>query len=130
MDHGADAHLTRLDRDEQLGAAQPVIVLTPGGLAERDDLGVRGGIVRADRLIEPAADHRAVEHDDRADGHFPAPPRFTGQLERSAHELLIHTAASYVRWPPARRHWRCSNSLFYHAADREQLGLVSSAAGH
>jgi hypothetical protein len=77
-------------------------------------------------LIEPAADHRAVEHDDRADGHFPAPPRFTGQLERSAHELLIHTAASYVRWPPAgHHHGRCSNSLFYHAAVRERLGLAA-----
>jgi hypothetical protein len=48
--------------------------------------------VSTDGLIEPLADHDAVEHHHRPDRHFTTPPRFCRKLERRPHERLVHRA--------------------------------------
>ena len=70
VNHGPDAHLTRLDRDIQRRAGQPVIAEPFPGIPQRDDFGVRRRVVRADRLVETPADYRPVERDHRTDRHF------------------------------------------------------------
>jgi hypothetical protein len=55
MQHRADAHRARLERDVQVAVGQPVVARDLRGLAQCDDLGVRRGIVAADRLVEAGA---------------------------------------------------------------------------
>ena len=90
VDHRAHAHLARFDGHVHCGAAQPVIASPSSRVAQRHDLGVRGGVVGRDRLIESLADDRLVDDDDGADGNFATAAGFGGELERGAHERLIH----------------------------------------
>jgi hypothetical protein len=61
----------------------------PGGVAQRDDLGMRGGIVPADGLIEPAADDLAAGHDHRPHRHFAGAPSLLRLRQCLAHEPIV-----------------------------------------
>ena len=51
---------------------------------------MRGRIVRTDRLVEPFADDRAVEHDHGADRHLAPLPRLLRKNKGGADELTLH----------------------------------------
>ena len=58
-------------------------------VAQRPDLRVRGRVAAFDRRVAPAADDRAVAHDERADGDLAARARRPGERERLTHQLVI-----------------------------------------
>jgi hypothetical protein len=89
----ADAHQTRLDRDAQHGARQPVVPHLPRRVADRHNLGVRGRIAGRDRLVEAAPDNRALQDHDRADRHLAGVACPARLLDRQRHPLVVHQAA-------------------------------------
>ena len=68
---------------------EPVVPDAPGRVPEGHDLGVRGWIVRGDRLIEPFADDGVVQDDDGADGDLAAFLCPSRQVQRGPHEPLV-----------------------------------------
>ena len=90
MHHRADAHETRLDRDVQRRAGEPVVADPLARRAHRHDLGMRGGIVRLARLIVAPADDVAVEDDDAADWYLSQLRGLRGSLQRFVHEGFMH----------------------------------------
>ena len=83
------AHRTRLDRDVESGIGETVVGRGLRRRAQRDDLGMRGGIAAADRLVEAGGDQLAIAHQHRTDRHFAgrrAEPRL---FERELHPLAV-----------------------------------------
>ena len=72
LDHRPHAHGARLERDVDLGADQPVGTEPPRGAAQRQEFGMSGRIVRADRLVAGPRQHLAAGDDHGADRHFAA----------------------------------------------------------
>ena len=60
------------------------------GIPDGHDLGVSCGIVGADRLVEPLADHPIVEHHDSSDRHLAHVSGAHCQAERLSHEPTLH----------------------------------------
>ena len=75
-----------------------------GRVADRDDLRVRRRIARRDRLVEAAADDRAVERHDRADRHFAGVARAPRLVERRLHPRRRTSRPHNIR--------ACSRSCF------------------
>ena len=57
---------------------------------------MRGGVVRADRLIEPGADDPPVDRDDGTNRHFTGSGRPPRLRERQVHELFVGHKAEIV----------------------------------
>ena len=93
VDHCAHAHLAGFDRHVQRRTRQPVIPDALCRVADGDDLGVRGGIVRADRLVAARTHDLAIDHDHRTDGNFPARLRLPCGMQGGTHEPGIATHA-------------------------------------
>jgi hypothetical protein len=55
MQHGARTHRAGLERDEQLAAIEPVVAQRGGTGAQRVDLGMGAGVVRATGVLRPVA---------------------------------------------------------------------------
>ena len=94
VERGAAAHRARLDGGVERGAGQPII--SPGlrGRAQREDLGMRGGVTESDGRVVSTADDLLPDDDDRADRNLAggeAAPRF---VERGAHPRFV---SAYTR---------------------------------
>ena len=90
MADGAGAHGAGLQRHRQAKAGQPIIAQLRGGGAEREDLGMGGGIVRGDRLVRRDRDHLAglrIEH-HRAHRSFAGGGGGLRRFEGDAHGAL------------------------------------------
>ncbi len=85
MDHRARAHRAGLERHVKRRVEQAVGPERLSGRAQRDHLGVRAGIVRANRLVPALGDDRPVVHDDGAHRHLPCLLRLPCQIERTPH---------------------------------------------
>ena len=70
MNQSPCAHGARFNCSKQLAVGQTVVTKIATGLAESQDLGMRGGIVVGNVAIPTAADDTSVAHDDCADRHF------------------------------------------------------------
>jgi hypothetical protein len=67
---GAGTHRARLEGHIKITIEQPVVTNGLPGLAERQDLRVRRGVVSAERAVASPAYDTRVADDDSADGHF------------------------------------------------------------
>ena len=89
MHDGRGAHETRLECDVEHSVIQPVVAARLPGRAQRDDLRVRGRIMRGDGTVAAARHHLLAPHQHRTHGYFAALaslPRF-GQGQ--AHEIGV-----------------------------------------
>ena len=79
-----------------------------GGVAQRQHLGVGGGVAGELALVVAAGDDPAVDDDDGPDGHVAVLERGAGLLEGEAHQLVVghHGPGPYSPLPPpvARPH--------------------------
>ncbi len=89
VDHRPHTHLARLDGNVERRAGQPVIRQTCRRLPQRDDFGVGGRIVAADRLVEPGSHDRRAEDDDSADRDLTTFAGLDRLVERRPHETLV-----------------------------------------
>ena len=89
VDQRPDAHQAGLDRDVQGRAGQAIVADAACGIANRDDLRVRGRVLRRDRLIEPASDDFLVHDDDGADRHLAGVTGAARLSESGGHHLVM-----------------------------------------
>jgi hypothetical protein len=89
VEHGADAHHTRLQGDKKFAANQTVIADALSGIAQRGDLGMGSGIMARDRRIEAAPDNFASLDHYGTYRHLTSECRLFGKLKRLAHEISI-----------------------------------------
>src|SRR4029077_18958276 len=92
-DGGAGAHRARLDGHVERAIRQPPACDGACGLANGDDLGMRGRIRIDLSTIAGARDDLAVAHDRGPDRHVAVFRRKTPFLDGHTHEALV------VRWP-------------------------------
>ena len=89
QDDPARAHRAGLEGHHQRAAVQPPRAQGPGGLAQRQDLGVGGGVAVGLPAVAAPADHRPVRADvDGADRHVLRPERRPGLGDGQPHPLL------------------------------------------
>ena len=90
---GADAHEARFHGDVERRPGKPIVAERARRFAQHDDLRMRRGIDGADRTVEPVRHERALDDEDRADGHFARGLGEAGLLEREVHEGgVVHVA--------------------------------------
>ena len=83
------AHRARLERHVEHAVEHPPAAERPGGLAQRDDLGVGGGVLAQLALVVPGGDHLAVVDDHRADRDVVVVQRALGLAQGQAHEVVV-----------------------------------------
>lgn len=87
MSDRARAHCAGFEGDKEVAPVEAIVAKPCRRGANRDDFGMRGGIVRFAGTIMAFADNRAILDDDCADRHF-APVRCGfGEVERAAHRF-------------------------------------------
>ena len=89
MQHGAAAHGTGLECDEQLAVVEPVVPQHPGGFTQGVDLGMAGGVMGGDRGVVPGGDHHAVLDHHRPYRHLASHRRSTGGSKGLRHETSV-----------------------------------------
>ena len=89
MNQSAGAHSARLNCSKQFTAFQAVVADRGTGLAQRDDLGVGGGIGIGKVAIAPATDDLAVTNYDGAHWNFSRLKRALGRAESFPHEQFV-----------------------------------------
>ncbi|KAI1692428.1 ribosomal l28 family domain-containing protein [Ditylenchus destructor] len=87
MGDGARAHGARLQRDPQVAILQPVAAKRFRRRANRQHLGMRGGVMQGSRSVGRDRDHRLAPHHHRAPGHLARLRRITGGIQRGAHRF-------------------------------------------
>ena len=98
----ARTHEARLNRDVQVCTRQAVTAHLRRRGPQRDDLGVRRGVLRADRPVEALAHDAPVHHHDRADRYFALRRGSLRELQRTAHGLHVHAGHWHdARAPPS-----------------------------
>jgi hypothetical protein len=95
MHDRAGAHGAGFQGHVQGAARQTVVAQARGGIAQGHDFGMGGGIVAADRLVEAAPDHFAVDHHQAPTGTSPAGARLARQIKRQPHEFAVIHGADY-----------------------------------
>ena len=87
----ARAHDARLERDDERAVGESPVAGGLGRGAQREHLGVRGGVARELALVASRGDDsaRAID-DDRADRHVARGGRLHRLGEREAHPLTVH----------------------------------------
>jgi hypothetical protein len=93
------AHRARLERDVERAAVEAPAAERGGGGAQREHLGVGGGVLVAHGAVGGGRDHRVAAHDDRADGHVA--PRRPRRRERAAHVRFVVSRCHPRRIAPA-----------------------------
>jgi hypothetical protein len=91
MQHGADTHQAGLESDAHHSVGKPVVADGPGSGAQGYNLGVRGGIGRTNRLVEPGGGNGAINNHNGANGHLAGGERATRFGERRSHEPIKQT---------------------------------------
>lgn len=89
LDDGARAHAARLDGDVKRGAGETIVAEKAGGLAKRDDFGVGGGIIVANRAIARTDEDFTVVDEHGANGNLASGGGRTGFRKRFLHELKV-----------------------------------------
>ena len=85
----AGAHRARLERHVEDASSTRQLPSARGGLAQREDLGVRRRVLAQLALVVAGREDLAVAHDDRADRHVVVFQRALGLAQREAHEVLV-----------------------------------------
>lgn len=83
------AHDAGFERHIHRRVGQPPTSFLRGGLLDRQELGMRGGILRALPQIVGADDHLIILHDDRPDGDLRLRGGGAGLLDGRAHEIFV-----------------------------------------
>jgi len=107
----AAAHQARFDGGVDAGALQAVVARLARGGAQRQDLGVRGGIVKRDRRVVGPRDDHPVEDHHRADRHLAGIGGPAGLHERKVHVARVFLSVGHGGrcrapegvWPPELR---------------------------
>lgn len=89
MNDGSGAHGARFDGHVQLAIAESVVTHMLRSIAQRDDFGMRRGIVARNRLVEAPPDHLPCADHHRADWNFTCGGRFPRKLKGFAHEGFV-----------------------------------------
>ena len=85
----AGAHRARLQRDPQLAFAQPLAAQHPRRFANRQHLGMGGGIIAADgRIAATGKDAATRSHYQRAHGHLARCAAGAGLFQGKPHQPL------------------------------------------
>ncbi|KAG0759520.1 hypothetical protein G6F22_019356 [Rhizopus arrhizus] len=107
VQHGADAHDARLQRDIHGNARQPVVLQLAGGAAQGHDFGMGGGIVVDDGAVVAAPQDLALGgHDQRPDGHLANVISGLGLFERQANVAgVFFGPGRHRRRGPSSSHW-------------------------
>ena len=89
VDQRAGAHHAWLQRDVERTVEQPPVPDDGGGIADRQHLGVCGGVTRQLALVVPGGDHLAVAHHDGADRHVAVGDGRGSLVERQLHRIVV-----------------------------------------
>ena len=89
LQHGTAAHGTGLKRDKQRAAFEPVVAQHVRCSAQRDNFGMGGWVVLAQRCVAARSDDLPVFNHHRADWHFTMVEGFTGLRQRELHKIRI-----------------------------------------
>jgi hypothetical protein len=89
MHQSAGTHGARFNCSKQFTAFQTMVAEGGTGLAQRDNLGVRGGIGVGEIAVAAASDDFAVVNYHRADWDFAGFKRALGGAERFFHEEFV-----------------------------------------
>ena len=111
MHESAAAHQARFDGGVDAGALQAVVARLARGGAQRQDLGVRGGIAERDRRVVGPRDDHPVEDHHRADRHLARIGGPAGLHEREVHVARVFLSVGHGGrcrapegvWPPGLR---------------------------
>jgi len=87
----ARAHRARLQSYVECSARQAIVAGTLCRFAQRLNLGMRGGIMSRDRMVESLPQYLAVHDQYSTDWNFPQSRGTRCKLERKAHERLVGT---------------------------------------
>src|SRR5690606_9304466 len=102
---GGGAHGAGLERDMQAGAGQPLAADPAACLANRQHLGMGGGVVEFACPVAGARQHLAIQQDDRTDRDFATLRRCFCLGEREVHGFVAHSSRNPGRklveagWP-------------------------------
>lgn len=86
MHHRAGTHDARLERDEEFATRQTIVAEYACGRAQSHDFGMRGRIVREDRLVEAGRNDCTILDHHGTDRHFAQGPGITRLVQRLPHE--------------------------------------------
>ena len=90
MHHRAAAHGAGLQGDVERAAVQPVVAQRFGSSPERDDLGMRRGVMPVDRRVAACGDHLALFDHNRAHRHLAGNHGKACLSQSRAHEDFMH----------------------------------------
>jgi hypothetical protein len=90
---GTDTHDAGLESYVKSAAGQPVVAQPQGCVAQGQHFGVCGGIVAANRLIEPASDHLSFANHHGTYRNFFQSCGLARKIERLLHEMDFTHAA-------------------------------------
>lgn len=83
--YGSGAHRAGFKRDPKVAVNQPLRAEQRAGLADRHNLGMRGGIIGLAHHIAGKAEHGFTLHDDRRDGHLASQRGIARAIKRLLH---------------------------------------------
>jgi hypothetical protein len=102
VEHGAAAHGTGLECDEQLAAVEPVIAQYLGGCAQGIDFGMASGVMGGHRAVVSGGDHHTILDHHGTHRHLSCVCCGTGCGKGLCHEtrvrsfIAINLIANYV----------------------------------
>ncbi len=102
-DDRARAHGAWLERHVEGRVRQPPAAERLGGAADREDLGMRGGVAAQLALVAGCREKLAIAGDDGADRHIAMTFCLAGSLDRQAHQALLCVIADPV-WHSIREY--------------------------
>jgi hypothetical protein len=85
----ARAHGARFNCSKEVAVAEAVVTEVLTSFAERDDLGVGGGVVVGEVAIPSAADDAIAMNDDGSDGHLARVERALGGAQGFLHPEFV-----------------------------------------
>lgn len=86
---GSGTHRARFERHIQRAIQQPPRAQRLSGLSDRDDLGMRGGILQGLALITAHADDGFVLDDDRTNRNFALLKSIPRLIESLSHPMIM-----------------------------------------
>ena len=129
VDERSRAHRARFEGDDERATVESPAAERSGGIAQGEDLGVSGRVVREFAFVVATSEDRAGidAYDDRANGHIVMLEGGPGFVERKAHErfdlLALHDRNLAVTQCSAG--WTARSGLRRQTLDRMRRGIVA-----
>src|SRR5579863_3337923 len=89
MNHGAGTHRARLNCNKQVAVSQSMVTDSGTRLAQRDNLGMSGGVRVGDVAVPPAGYDLFAANHDRSHGDFPGFERTLGAAQGLFHPEFV-----------------------------------------